>query len=188
MSWYSFRHLYRSVHHTRHLRVSYRTPMNARRHIALFSTRMCMLIVVVLISTITGCSKNTTRQTPVLGQSRTVMEHEFRNVQKTDLAWFLPSREWGRDGVWEVRFDEFGLAIDATWHMKKTTPGFNYASYIHILRESLKDFGDGSNDTPTGETFNTWRVGEYRYILDLASDSSALYFRKSLMRDVMAGG
>jgi hypothetical protein len=144
------------------------------------------MMVMVTSLQLMSCGQKWTIQTPELGQSRQEIERDFKGVQKTDLAWTFPSHEWGRDGAWEVRFDAAGLVREAIWHAKPATKGMTYASYLHILGRTMKDMGDGSNDQPTGDTYQVWRMKDAKFTLNLSGDSTSLYFKKSRAVQVMA--
>jgi hypothetical protein len=135
---------------------------------------------------VASCGSDWTIQTPELGMSRQAIEQKFKGVEKTDLAWSFPSHEWGREGSWEVRFDEAGKVREATWYHRPDTKGMIYASYIHVLTRTMKAMGDGSNDQPTGDTYQVWKNKEARYILNLSNDSTKLYFQKLRPTNVMA--
>lgn len=148
-------------------------------------------VVVAIVLAIGGfqlasCSDGWTIQTPELGQSQAELERAFRGIEKNDLAWSFPSFEWGREGAWEVHFDEAGIVREAIWYARPSSKGMTYASYLHILGRTMKDMGDGSNDTPTGDTYQVWRMHDARYTLNLTGDSTKLYFQKVRAVKVMA--
>jgi hypothetical protein len=148
--------------------------------------RLFAFIILPLGLLLGSCSNDWTIQTPELGMSRQDVEQRFKGLEKTDLAWSFPSHEWGREGSWEVRFDEAGTVREATWYHKPDTKGMIYASYIHVLAKTMKSMGDGSNDQPTGDTYQVWKLKEGRYVLNLSSDSTKLYFQKLRPTNVMA--
>lgn len=158
--------------------------------VSVVRNRLFSLGIMVLLALssfqLASCSDGWTIQTPELGQSQAELERDFRNIQKTDLGWSFPSHEWGREGAWEVRFDGSGLVSEAIWYAKPGTKGMTYASYLHILGRAMNDMGDGSNDTPTGDTYQVWRLHDARYTLNLAGDSTKLYFQKVRAIKVMA--
>lgn len=117
---------------------------------------------------------------------RQAIEQGFKQIVKSDLAWSFPSHEWGREGSWEVRFDEAGTVREATWYYRPDTKGMVYASYLHVLARSMKDMGDGSNEQPTFDTYQVWKKKEARYVLNLSNDSTKLYFQKLRPTNVMA--
>lgn len=133
-----------------------------------------------------SCGNDWTIQTPELGMGRQMIDQKFEGVEKTDLAWSFPSHEWGREGSWEVRFDEAGKVREATWYHRPDSKGMIYASYIHVLTRTMKAMGDGSNDQPTGDTYQVWKNKEARYVLNLSNDSTKLYFQKLRPTNVMA--
>lgn len=133
-----------------------------------------------------SCGNDWTIQTPDLGMSRQDIEQKFKGIEKTDLAWSFPSHEWGREGSWEVQFDESGKVREATWYHRPDSKGMVYASYLHVLAKTMKQWGDGSNDQPTGDTYQVWKQKDGRYVLNLSSDSTKLYFQKLRSVNVMA--
>jgi hypothetical protein len=118
--------------------------------------------------------------------SRQAIEQKFTGIEKTDLAWTFSSHEWGREGSWEVQFDESGKVREATWYHKPATKGMTYASYVHVLARTMKAMGDGSNDQPTGDTYQVWKQKDGRFVLNLSSDSTKLYFQMLRPVNVMA--
>lgn len=149
-------------------------------------TRLLAFILLPFALFASSCSETWTIQTPELGMSRQQIEQKFKGLEKTELAWSFPSHEWGREGKWEVKFDETGLAKEATWYYREDTKGMVHASYIHVLLRTMKDMGNGSNEQPTFDTYQVWKKKEARYVLNLSNDSTKLYFQKLRQANVMA--
>lgn len=141
---------------------------------------------VLVIANLASCGNERPRQTPKLGMSREALDQSFKGIQKADLAWQIPSFEWANEGAWEVKFDQGGQVAEATWRLNEKSKSMTYASYIQILRSNSEDRGQGSNDTPTFDTYQTWKNAGERYVLNLSSDSSDLYFKMSLVANVLA--
>lgn len=148
--------------------------------------RLLSLLLIPLGLFVASCGNDWKIQTPELGMSRQAIEQKFTGIEKTDLAWTFPSHEWGREGSWEVQFDESGKVREATWYHKPATKGMTYASYVHVLARTMKAMGDGSNDQPTGDTYQVWKQKDGRFVLNLSSDSTKLYFQMLRPVNVMA--
>lgn len=143
-------------------------------------------LILPLAFIVASCGSEWTIQTPELGMSRQDIDQKFAGIEKTDLAWSFPSHEWGREGSWEVRFDDAGKVREATWYHKPDSKGMTYASYLHVLTRTMKQMGDGSNDQPTGDTYQVWKSKEGRFVLNLSGDSTKLYFQKLRPTTVLA--
>jgi len=148
--------------------------------------RLFALVLVPLALLIGSCGNDWTIQTPELGMSRQDIEQKFKGLTKTELSWSFPSHEWGREGSWEVSFDEAGKVREATWYHRADTKGMVYASYLHVLGKTMRAMGDGTNEQPTFDTYQVWKQKEGRFVLNLSSDSSKLYFQKLRPVNVMA--